>query len=120
MKKLRLPFKTLAITVLFILIVTFAQAVTKIWTDDASSAAGVATGNWNLSGARVSGDDISTGNGNLLIDGSIAALTQVDCGITCPASVTVGRSITTTIASDAGYRQFAFYQNSFNPAILTR
>ena len=120
MKKLHLPLKALAITGIFILIVSLAQAITKIADDCALSTVGVTSGNWNLIGADVSGDDILTGNGNLLIDGSIAAVTQVDCGITCLASITAGRNITTTDASNARYRQFTFYQNSFNPAILTR
>ena len=120
MKKLLLPFKTLAITVLIILIGTFAQTITKTWTGGASSTAWATSGNWNLSGTPGSGDDILAGNGNLFIDGPIATEKQGDCGIICLASITVGRNITTTDASGAGYRQFAFYQNSFNPAILTR
>jgi hypothetical protein len=120
MKKLHLPFKTLAITVLFILIVSLAQAITKMAAEFALSTVGVTSGNWNLSGARVSGDDILTGNGNLFIDGSIAAVKQGVCGITCPASITAGRNLTATDASAAGYRQFTYCQNSINPAILTR
>ena len=129
MKKLLLPFKTLAITVLIILIGTFAQTITKTWTGGAFSTAWATSGNWNPVGAPeycadvVTGNstalaiNASVGNGDLLINGSTARGTQDDYGITCPASITVGTNITTTDASDAGYRQFAFYQNSFNPAI---
>ena len=120
MKKLCFLFKTLAITVLFILIVTFAQAITKTLTGGAFSTDWATSENWNLSDAPGSGEDILTRNGKLLIDGSIAVIKQGDCGIICPASITAGRNLTATDVLDAGYRQFAFYQNSFNSAILTR
>ena len=120
MKKLHLTFKALTITVLIILIGTFAPTITKTRASDVFCTVIATSGNWNLSVARVSGDDVLTGNGNLFIDGSIAAVTQVDCGITCPASITAGRNLTATDVSAASYRHFSFYQNSINPAILTR